>query len=161
MGCLFHLKRYEHKTCSRVVASGLNCPHSLVLWNNDVYCCSSASGSFLRLSLSSNKQFVEKERWQITDTHFLRGALRLQNGWLLGGSSQRHLSDGGGIQLYHLSDSGEVVTYSVAGPGEIYDIIIWDDALMPAICEQLLALPIITELEGIFPDRCFLPKEYC
>lgn len=61
--------------------------------------------------------------------------------------------------LYHLGDDGVVTEHPLGGPGEIYDIIPWDDALMPGICDMLLRQPPL-ELEGEFPPRCRLPRDY-
>jgi len=157
-GCLYHIRRHEGKTLARIVASGLNCPHSLSAWQGDVYCCSSAEGALFRFSPDEYGRLQETMRWHITDSHFLRGCLRLEDGWLLGGSSRRR-EEGQGMTLYYLTDTGQVDTLPVGGPGEIYDIIPWDAALMPGICQTLLQAPEL-EAEGRFPPRCELPVEY-
>ncbi len=159
LGCLFHLRRHAGHTLSRVVASGLDCPHSLNLWRDEVYCCSSARGAFFRYAEDGQGLLREADRWQVTDSHFLRGALRVEGGWLLGGSSRRHREDGGGMCLFLLHDDGAVEHLPLGGPGEIYDIIPWDASLMPGICARLLTLPLL-ELPGEFPPRCALPPEY-
>lgn len=158
-GLIFHLRRHQGHTLARIVASGLNCPHSLYLQEGDVYCCSSASGEFFRYREDDHGLLHEVRRWKITDSHFLRGCLRLPDGWLLGGSSQRHQTEGGGLMLYHLADDGSVTEHPLGGAGEIYDIIPWDDALMPGISEMLLRQPLL-DLEGEFPPRCRLPHDY-
>ncbi len=158
-GCLYHLRRYAGRTTARIVASGLDCPHSLSLRGDEVCCCSSATGTFFRYSPDEHGLLHEVERRKVTDTHFLRGCLRLGSGWLLGGSSLRRRQDGGGMALFLLPDRGDVRRLPVGGPGEIYDIIPWDDALMPGICRMLFHAPSM-ELEGDFPARCALPVEY-
>lgn len=158
-GCIYHLRRHNGKTLARIVASGLNCPHSLVEWQGDIYCCSSSQGSFFRFKVDIHGMLREDRRWKITDTHFLRGCLRIEEGWLLGGSSQRRSQDGHGMRLFILQDSGEVITLPVGGVGEIYDIIPWNRAMMPGICNTLLDAPEL-DVEGTFPARCALPTTY-
>lgn len=158
-GVIYAMRRHQGHTLTRIVASGLNCPHSLYLHGGDVYCCSSASGEFFRYREDEHGLLHEVRRWKITDSHFLRGCLRLPDGWLLGGSSQRHQTEGGGLMLYHLADDGSVTEHPLGGPGEIYDIIPWDDSLMPDICAMLLRQPTL-ELEGEFPPHCRLPRDY-
>lgn len=158
-GLIYYLRRHEGHTLTRIVASGLNCPHSLTSHEGEVYCCSSASGMFFRYQEDSRGLLREAQRWNITESHFLRGCLRLPDGWLLGGSSQRHQTEGGGIMLYHLDDAGTVTALPVGGVGEIYDILPWDEALMPGIC-AMLARQRPLELEGEFPPPCALPREY-
>ncbi|MBQ3058847.1 MAG: hypothetical protein IJD16_00820 [Desulfovibrio sp.] len=158
-GCLYYLRRHGGRSLTRIVASGLDCPHSLALWQGDVYCCSSACGTFFHYRQDEHGLLQELNRWKVTDTHFLRGCLRLEGGWLLGGSSQRHMEDGGGMTLFWLDDAGSVTPLPVGGPGEIYDIIPWDDALMPGICRTLQHAPEL-DVEGTFPARCSLPAEY-
>ncbi len=158
-GCLFHLRRHAGRTTARIAASGLDCPHSLALRDDNVYCCSSAAGTFLGYSPDKHGLLREVERCKVTDTHFLRGCLRLDTGWLLGGSSLRRRKDGGGMVLFLLSDTGDVRRLPVGGPGEIYDIIPWDGTIMPGICRMLLRTPGM-DLEGEFPPRCALPVEY-
>lgn len=80
-GLIFHLRRHQGRTVTRIVASGLNCPHSLTLHEGDVYCCSSASGTFFRYQADAHGLLREAQRWNITDSHFLRGCLRLPGGW--------------------------------------------------------------------------------
>lgn len=166
LGCLFSLRRREGRTLARVVASGLDCPHSLQLHNGDVYCCSSSAGAFFRYVEDKGGLLREAQRWPVTQSHFLRGALRVEEGWLLGGSSRRHVADGGGMCLFLLHDgqpdgrgTARVEQLHLGGPGEIYDIIPWDAALMPAVCAMLLEQPAL-DLPGEFPPRCALPAEY-
>lgn len=159
-GCLYYLRRFEQKTVSRIVATGLQCPHTLVNHEGDVYCCASASGDWIHFEKTGQNLLYEKERIHVTDSHFLRGALRIPNGWLLGGSSQRHEEERDGMQLYFLSDEGEVSLVWEGGCGEIYDILPWDKTLMPPICEMLSKAEADEEMEGDFPLRFSLPKEY-
>ena len=159
LGVLFHLRRHEGRTVARVAASGLDCPHSLTLWEGAVYCCSSARGMFFRYVEDGHGNLREDARWPVTESHFLRGALRVEGGWLLGGSSRRHREDGGGMCLFLLHDDGRVEELSLGGPGEIYDILTWDGALMPGLCAMLASRPLL-DLPGDFPPRCVLPREY-
>ncbi len=158
-GIICFMRRHQGHTLTRIVAGGLNCPHSLCVHEGDVYCCSSASGEFFRFREDEHGLLHEVRRWKITSSHFLRGCLRLPDGWLLGGSSQRHQAEGGGLMLYHLADDGSLTAHPLGGPGEIYDIIPWDDALMPGICAALLRQPTL-DLEGDFPPRCRLPRAW-
>lgn len=158
-GCIYHLRRHEGKTLARIVATGLNCPHSLSEWQGDIYCCSSSDGILFRFSPDAHGKLRETERHHVTDSHFLRGCLRVRDGWLLGGSSRRREEGQSGMALYHLHDNGKVRMLPVGGPGEIYDIIPWNAALMPGICQTLLRSPAL-EMEGTFPPRCELPPAY-
>lgn len=155
-GVIYYLRRREGRTLSRIVASGLNCPHSLCVREGNVYCCSSARGEFYRFQPDERGQLRQTRRWKITDRHFLRGALRVENGWVLGGSSRRHEAEGGGMALYFLDDAGGVELLPVAGVGEIYDILPWDAQCMPDLTQAILRLPVL-DMEGEFPPRCSLP----
>ena len=61
--------------------------------------------------------------------------------------------------LYHLADAGTVTPLPVGRLGEIYDILPWDDALMPGISAMLARQPLL-DLEGEFPPRRVLPPDY-
>lgn len=159
-GVLFEMKRHKGKTISRVVATGLNCPHSLVRHDGDIFCCSSSMGELCRLRPDSDGLYQFAGKTKVTDSHFLRGLLRIEEGWVLGGSSRRRQKDGIGMCLYFLSDSGDVEYLPLAGPGEIYDILPWDDELMPGIADRLYELPVIDDLEGEYPEICKLPDNY-
>lgn len=156
-GVLFHMRRTQGRTVARIVASGLNCPHSLAVRDGRVYCCSSAKGEFYCFEPDAHGLLREARRWKITDSHFLRGCLRVEDGWILGGSSARHARDAGGMALFRLHDDDSVETLPVAAVGEIYDIIPWDAGLMPGVAETFLEMPGL-ELEGEFPPRCRLPE---
>ena len=155
LGVLFYMRRHNRQTITKVVGSGLNCPHSLALHNGDIYCCSSSTGMFYRLHEAENGVLQLVESWHVTTSHFLRGCLRVSDGWILGGSSRRHnqQANEGGMVLFHLSDSGNISVYPVAAVGEIYDIIPWPRAIMPMVAQQILNLPNIP-LEGEFPLPC-------
>ncbi|MDR1777346.1 MAG: TIGR03032 family protein [Desulfovibrio sp.] len=158
-GVIYYLRRHKGRTASRIVATGLNCPHSLCQWQDDVYCCSSAQGEFYCLQPDRHENLREKWRIKVTDTHFLRGILRVQNGWVLGGSSRRHQADGGGMALFFLADNGDIETLPVAAAGEIYDILPWNEEFMPGIADTLMRMPKL-DLKGEFPPRCALSKAY-
>lgn len=159
-GVLFEMRRYKGKTISRVVATGLNCPHSLTMHNGDLYCCSSSMGELCQLHADGDGVFQIVRKTKVTDTHFLRGLLRIDGGWLLGGSSVRRQQDGIGMCLYFLSDEGGVEYLPLAGPGEVYDILPWNDAVMTGVADRLYELPVIEDMEGEFPTLCRLPDEY-
>lgn len=155
LGILFHMRRHEKQTFTTVVASGLNCPHSLALHEGHIYCCSSSTGMFYRLQEAENGVLQICKSWHVTDSHFLRGCLRVNDGWILGGSSRRYAKNDndGGMVLFHLDDAGTITTYPVAAVGEIYDIISWPDAIMPSVAKHILSLPNLP-LEGEFPLPC-------
>ena len=157
-GCIYHLHRHGRRTAARIVAMGIDCPHTLVRHGDQLYCCSSADGDFLSFA-REGKVFHEQSRLHVTSSHFLRGALRIEDGWLLGGSSQRHLQDGGGMMLYLCRDDGTVTEFTVGGPGEIYDILPWDD-MLTEISQYLLTAQELASAEGTFPVRCALPEAY-
>ncbi len=155
LGVIFHIRRQSRRTISTIAASGLNCPHSLVEHEKCVYCCSSSTGELYHFEPRSNGTLCLAHSYKITDTHFLRGCMRVGDGWLMGGSTRRHVREGagGGMVLFHLDDSGRVTQYPVAPLGEIYDIIPWNSALMRVVTPHLLTLPDLP-LEGEFPPRC-------
>ncbi len=158
LGIIFYLRRKQGKTLTSVVASGLNCPHSLVEHEGNIYCCSSATGEFYRLAVGAHGGLNFDKVWKVTSTHFLRGALRVENGWILGGSSRRDIKGqegAGGMVVFYLGDDGSVAQHTVANIGEIYDIIPWDNAIMQGVAEQCLHLPLL-DLPGEFPARCAL-----
>lgn len=153
LGVIYHLTRRGGKTLARIVASGINCPHSLMEHNGDVYCCSSAQGDFIRFRWHASGVLHEVERFHVTSTHFLRGALRTDDGWLLGGSSSRDAGIPCNMLLFHLADDGQVTELPVARVGEIYDILPWNDAIMQPTTALLHSLPTL-DVEGAFPPRC-------
>ena len=79
---------------------------------------------FYRLSEAENGVLQLAESWHITASHFLRGCLRVSDGWILGGSSRRHRQQdsAGGMVLFHLADSDNISMYPIAVE-EVYDII--------------------------------------
>lgn len=156
-GVIFYLRRREGRTVSRILATGLNCPHSLHAFQDRVYCCSSAHGEFYCFRPDAQGLLREERRWKVTGTHFLRGVLRAEKGWVLGGSSRRYQDDGGGMVLFFLHDDGAVETLPVARVGEIYDILPWNAGLMAGVAQTVLRLPELA-LEGEFPERCSLTE---
>ncbi|MCR4665893.1 MAG: hypothetical protein K5657_01210 [Desulfovibrio sp.] len=159
LGCIYYLTREGKRTLARIVACGINCPHSLVLHEGDIYCCSSASGDFLQFHPDEENRLHLVKTVHVTSTHFLRGALRIDGGWILGGSSRRHAEDGGGMLLYKLADDGGCRTMIAGGTGEIYDILPWNPVLEP-FCDTLEKAPDKFEDDGANPPRCHLPSEY-
>ena len=162
-GVLYYLQRFERKTLSKIVALNLSCPHTLTSYDGDVYCCASATGEWIKFKAIGD-ELQAAIRTHVTPSHFLRGALRYQDGWILGGSSKRH-AEGLGMQLYFLPDGGTPSILWGGGEGEIYDILPWDDDLMPAICDYLhkapeLPLEYEDDQAEDFPPRCSLPAEY-
>ncbi len=161
LGVIFYMRRKQGKTLTSVVASGLNCPHSLVEHEGNIYCCSSSTGDFYRLVPAENGTLNFDYMWKVTSSHFLRGALRVEGGWLLGGSSRREEKDsakGSGMVVFHLGDDGSVSKHTVASAGEIYDIIPWDTSIMQGVAQQCLQLPTL-DLPGEFPARCVLDMQ--
>ncbi len=155
LGVLFYMRHHGRRTVSSIVAAGLNCPHSITEHEGDIYCCSSADGTFHRFSPTDEGQLEQVASWHITDDHFLRGCLRVPGGWILGGSSTRHVEGdtSSGMLLYFLSDDGQVEYHQVAPVGEIYDILPWNECLMRSVAKQALSLPQLP-LEGTFPPPC-------
>lgn len=158
-GLLLTLEKFGKRNVSRVVGMGLACPHSLVWHNDRLYCCSSATGEFLRLRRTEQGIFVEEERKLITTEHFLRGALPLEDGrWILGGSSLRK-ADRAGMGVFILSPDGSIETIPVAPAGEIYDILPWEQSIMKPVSELMLKLPPEFAEEGNeYPAPCKLPE---
>lgn len=157
-GLILGMHREHGMTVSRVLASGLNCPHSLVEHKGHVYCCSSSRGEFLQYTVQPNGLLYESTRWKISDSHFVRGALHDGERWLLGGSSVRHLREQSPMSLYTLDEaSGKVTCAAVAGAGEIYDVLPWDDAVMQALVPVINALPPNDWDENVYPEPMGLP----
>lgn len=154
-GLVLELRRELGQSLARVVACGLCCPHSLVWRDGALYCCSSAEGRFLRLAPGPNKTFVQDKSIQVTSEHFLRGALPVEDGWYLGGSSRRH-DDGSksGMALFHLDEAGRTRQWNVAQCGEIYEILPWDDAVMPRITRMVTQLPAQEWDDQEYPPLC-------
>ena len=73
-----------------IIGCGFNHPHSLQYHDPYVYLCSSATGTFIRLSMDKNGFVTKKVEYAVTSEHFLRGALKIGSKWVLGGSSMRH-----------------------------------------------------------------------
>ncbi len=157
-GLILGMHRAHGMTVSRVLASGLNCPHSLVAHEGDVYCCSSSRGEFLRYAVQPSGLLYEAARWKVSDTHFIRGALHDGERWLLGGSSIRRLKEQSPMSLYTLDEhSGAITCDTVAGAGEIYDVLPWDDAVMAALVPVINALPPNQWDDNVYPAPMGLP----
>lgn len=157
-GLILSLEKHKKTDVSKVLASGLDCPHSLVWHDNALYCCSSATGDFIRMRQDDRGFLTLESRQHITSMHFLRGALPLDDGgWLLGGSSQRRKDDRG-MALYRLRPDFSVEELYVAEAGEIYDILPWDEALMPAVTRILYNLPSTEDGENLYPPPCLLEE---
>lgn len=84
LGVLFYMRKYKNNLISTIIASGLNCPHSITEYNGDIYCCSSSTGTFYRLRQNIAGILTQDAAWHVTETHFLRGCLRVDSGWILG-----------------------------------------------------------------------------
>lgn len=154
-GLLLSLEKAGKRNVGRVLAGGLSCPHSLVWHEDRLYCCASATGDFMRFAYNAHGMLVEEERVHITDGHFLRGALPLEDGaWLLGGSHIRS-DQGAGMVLFHLGADNSVETLRVAGAGEIYDILPWNGAVMRPVAALMRDLPpVFADGETVFPPVC-------
>lgn len=152
-GVIFYLYLSNRKTVSRVVASGLSCPHSLREHNGKIYCCSSSDGEFIELTEHDNGQLYETDRTKITEQQFLRGALKHEDGWFLGGSSIRK-GDTSPMMLfnYHPENRGIDPLY-VANAGEIYEVLPWKDEIMIPLVETINALPVSHEDENVYPPK--------
>ncbi len=155
LGVIFYIRSKQGQVISSVVASGLNCPHSMVEHEDYIYCCSSSTGTFYRFVPALNGALNFDKEWNITEDHFLRGALRTTDGWILGGSSRRekNTTKQSGMAIFHLHDNGSLDEYIVAPAGEIYDILPWNNNIMRAVAKQCMHLPTL-DLPGEFPARC-------
>lgn len=157
-GLLLSLEKRQGRNVGKVVACGLECPHSLVWHAGSLYCCASACGEFVRLAPTSRGQFVEEERIAVTASHFLRGALPLEDGgWILGGSVARRTDNNAGMELYHLDGKGGLETIPVGPVGEIYDILPWNQEIMLPVSRYMRSLPPVLGVEGKeYPPPCVL-----
>ncbi len=155
LGVIFYIRSKQGQIISSVVASGLNCPHSMVEHDGCIYCCSSSTGTLYRFTPALNGSLNFDKEWHITENHFLRGALRVADGWILGGSSRREkdTQTQSGMAIFHLNDNGELNEHQVAPVGEIYDILPWNNYIMRGVAKQCMLLPTL-DLPGEFPARC-------
>ncbi len=157
-GLILFLQQIRDTTTAKVVASGLHCPHSLKPHAGRLYCCSSMEGSFIALEEDARGQLRESHRWDVTSEHFLRGALRHEHGWFLGGSTIRHRNTSS-LALFDLhEESGAVTAMPVANAGEVYEILPWDDAIMRPLTATLNALPATIEDDNVYPQKVNLPR---
>jgi hypothetical protein len=140
-GLILGLSKERGLNVSRVLACGLNQPHSLAAHEGRIFCCSSATGSFLEFSYTDRGLLRETGHRKVTDEHFLRGALRAGDGWFLGGSSIRRGRDRTPMAVYRLSDSGEIESRKAAKVGEIYDVLPWREEVMADLIPVMNALP--------------------
>jgi hypothetical protein len=151
-GLILHMYRSGGMTVTRIVASGLSCPHSLRHHDGRVYCCSSKDGTFIEFHEHENGMLYESARTTITGTHFLRGALRHEKGWLLGGSSVRRGNGHTPMVVFdHDPETGTTRTLPVARTGEIYEIMPWRDEVMAPLVDIINALPVSHEDENTYP----------
>ncbi len=162
-GLLLSLEKRQGRNVGRVVGAGLDCPHSLVWHTDRLYCCASATGEFVRLApqvRGERVQFVEEERILISEHHFLRGALPLDDGrWVLGGSSARRTENARGMALFVLQPDGGTQRLDLGAVGEIYDILPWQQDIMLPVAACLRALPPDLAEEGLkYPPPCEAPE---
>jgi len=160
-GLILSLEKYRGRNVGRILACGLDCPHSL-LWHQDrLWCCSSSTGTLIRLAFADNGQLREEERVHITNAYFLRGLMPLEDGSLLLGGSSLRRENGKGMGVLRLMPDGTVREYHVAATGEIYDILPWRSWMMRSICPQITALPpVLGEADQHYPPPCILPEGY-
>jgi hypothetical protein len=160
-GLILSLEKYQGRNVGKILACGLDCPHSL-LWHNDrLWCCSSSTGDLLRLAFAGNGFLHVEERVHITGDYFLRGILPLEDGSLLLGGSSLRRQNGKGMALLRWTPDGAVREYRVARAGEIYDILPWRSAVMRSICPQISALPpVLGDGEQEYPPPCVLPEGF-
>lgn len=124
-------------TPGRIVACGLNHPHSVTADGDGVCVCSSATGEFVRFEFDHRGRLQETSSIEVTTSHFLRGALRAETGWFLGGSATRHgdvVADH--AALFHLDTAtGKVTSRPLPFGGEIYDILPWRENVIDSLLE--------------------------
>jgi hypothetical protein len=160
-GLILSLDKHRGRNVGKILACGLDCPHSL-LWHEDrLWCCSSSTGDLIRLAFSDRGFLREEERVPVTKDYFLRGILPLEDGSLLLGGSALRKQAGKGMALLRLTPDGAVREYPVARIGEIYDILPWRDALMRAVCPHITSLPpVLGDADQEYPPPCVLPDGY-
>jgi len=160
-GLILSLEKYRGRNVGKILACGLDCPHSL-LWHKDrLWCCSSSTGDLVRLAFTGNGRLHEEERIHITSDHFLRGIMPLEDGSLLMGGSSLRRQNGKGMALLRLMSDGGIREYPVAPAGEIYDILPWQYAMMRSICPQITALPpVLGDPDQKYPPPCILPEGF-
>lgn len=125
----------------RIVGCGFNHPHSLNFVDPYLYLCSSATGIFHKCEIDDTGVVREKDRFKVSQDHFLRGAHKMGTEWFLGGSAVRH---GQGVVLsqrvvlYRLDEeTGKVENRTVLwGHGEIYDVLPWRDEVMEPLIRK-------------------------
>lgn len=157
-GLILHLFKFKGETVTKVVASGLSCPHSLHVKDGKVYCCSSTEGDFIEFEENERGLLTETNRWRVADTHFLRGALPNDHGWFLGGSTIRH-ENRSDMSLFDLNtDTGRAEKLFVGKAGEIYDVLPWKDEIIRPLTRLLNQLPATVEDANTYPDKVPLPE---
>jgi hypothetical protein len=160
-GLIVSLDKYRGRNVGKILACGLDCPHSLLWYKDKVWCCSSATGDLVRLAFTGNGHLREEERIHITNDYFLRGVMPLEGGSLLLGGSALRRQDSKGMALLRLMPDGTVHEYPVARTGEIYDILPWRSSMMRAICPQITALPpVLGDEDQEYPPPCILPEGF-
>lgn len=140
-GLVLNLDGGQDGHSGRIVACGLNHPHSLLWHDEHLFICSSATGVLHRLKPTEDGCFIEVGRMKITETHFLRGMCVFENQLVLGGSTARH---GQALcqemAVYCLSrQTGELRHKLIPVPGEIYDIVPWHDDVLELLRSTHLA----------------------
>ena len=130
-GVIINLSGNDTTGRGSIVGCGFNHPHSLTYLAPYLYVCSSATGVFKRMKFDEDGVLYCDRKYKVTDKHFLRGALKVANKWILGGSARRHwepLNNDAAIYILD-EDTGEVHQRKIKGKREIYDILLWDDAI--------------------------------
>jgi hypothetical protein len=137
-GLVINLTGRNKTGAGRIIGCGFNHPHSLKYHDPFLYICSSATGTFHICNFNDSGTLTEIFNFKVTDNHFLRGALKTEERWFLGGSSFRHgelLSED--VEIYLLNElTGIVQKKSIPGKGEIYDILPWKDEIMEPIIDR-------------------------
>lgn len=137
-GLIINLSGENNIGKGRIVGCGFNHPHSLHYISPYLYVCSSATGIFHVCAFAKDGTLHEVKYYKVTKDHFLRGALKSNNGWFLGGSTTRHGEKIAKImEIYFLNDvTGAVEKKEFAGEGEIYDILPWKDEIMELLIKK-------------------------
>ena len=159
LGLILSMRKFYGKTVTRVVASGLDFPHSLSIEDDKLYCCSAFTGELIEFSRNARGTFNFSKSWKVTDKKFLRGALRRDGIWFLGGSSGRgEGEEKSPMSLLRLDMStGEVLEMWVAAVGEIYDVLPWHDEIVRPLVDVMNNLPVQDLDCGDYPAVIDLP----
>lgn len=136
-GLLINLMENNGKETGRIVGFGFTLPHSITVIEDTLYICSSLLATFHICHISEKGLVLPDTEIKFPDAYILRGTLKHDNGWFIGGSTHRR-SKLGHAAIFEMNNTLKPVKTSYINcVTEIYDILPWRDDIMDNIASVM------------------------